>query len=85
MGVPSVTDPDPGSGTFLSPWIRDSGLTSPDHISDSLETIFWFKYLNSLKRMRIRESSFPWIRDGKNSDPGQTSRIRNTGRTCNGC
>jgi hypothetical protein len=31
----------------------------------------WFLwYLNSLMRMRIRESFWPWIRYGKNSDPG---------------
>jgi hypothetical protein len=36
-----------------------SGMNNPDHISESLETIFGLKYLNSLTR----------IRDGKNSDP----------------
>ncbi len=43
----------PGSG------IRDglksgsgSGMNHPDHISESLELIFWFKYLNSLLRIR---------------------------------
>jgi hypothetical protein len=43
--------PDPGS---------ISGMNNPDHISESLETVFGFKYLNSFVR----------IRDGKNSDPG---------------
>jgi hypothetical protein len=38
----------------------ESGINNPDHISESLETIFGLKYLNSLM----------WIRDGKNSDPG---------------
>jgi hypothetical protein len=33
-----------------------SGMNIPDHISESSETIFWSKYLNSLMRMRIRES-----------------------------
>jgi hypothetical protein len=44
-------DPDPGSG---------SGMNNPNHISESLETIFWVKILKFLMR----------IRDGKNSDPG---------------
>jgi hypothetical protein len=35
-------------------------MNSPDHISESLETIFGLKYFKSLMR----------IRDGKNSDPG---------------
>jgi hypothetical protein len=37
-----------------------SGMNNPDHISESLETIFGLKYLNSMIG----------IRDGKNSDPG---------------
>jgi hypothetical protein len=56
-----------------------SGMKSPDHISESLETIFFLglKYLNSL--MRIREPGWKKfgsgmekirIRDGKNLDPG---------------
>ncbi len=42
---------DPGSGAFLTPWIRyygmgkksglGSGMNNPDHISESLKTIFW--------------------------------------------
>jgi hypothetical protein len=32
-----------------------SGMSIPDHISESLETFFWLKYLNSLMRMRIRD------------------------------
>jgi hypothetical protein len=52
-----VADPDPGSGAFLTPWIRDPGwaksqdpdhgsrMNYPDHISESLETIFWVKIL----------------------------------------
>jgi hypothetical protein len=39
-------DPDPGSG---------SGMNIPDHISESLETIFALNYLNSLTQMRIRD------------------------------
>jgi hypothetical protein len=64
----SVADPDPGSSTFLTPRSgmgkksgSGSGMNNLDHISESLETIFWVKipYLNSLKR----------IRNGKSSDP----------------
>jgi hypothetical protein len=48
-------DPDPGSGAFLTPGSRmgkksgsGSGMINPDHISKSLENIFWgLKYLNS--------------------------------------
>ncbi len=46
----SVADPDPGSGAFLTPrsLIRnrfwpDPGSRIPDHIFESLETIFWVK------------------------------------------
>jgi len=43
-------------------------MNIPDHISKSLETIFWdLKYLHCLMWIRIRdpESFLPWIRDGK--------------------
>jgi hypothetical protein len=57
----SLTDPcnfvldsvsDPGSCTFLTP---GSGMKIPDHISESLETIFWVKntYLYSLMRIHL--------------------------------
>jgi hypothetical protein len=36
-------------------------MNNPNHISESLETIFWVKILKFLMR----------IRDGKNSDPGR--------------
>ena len=40
---PSVVDPDPGSGTFLTPGSTKSdpecGMNIPDYISGSLETI----------------------------------------------
>jgi hypothetical protein len=52
----SVADPDPGSG---------SRMNNPDHVSQSLETIFWLKYLISF--MRIRDKKIR-IRDGKKSD-----------------
>jgi hypothetical protein len=37
-----------------------SGMNNPDHIPESLETIFWVKILKN----------FMGIRDGKNSDLG---------------
>jgi hypothetical protein len=50
-----------------------------DHISESLETIFGLKYLNSLMRMRIRIREFfdpgSGIGDGKNSDLGAGIKI----------
>jgi hypothetical protein len=51
---------DPGSGMGKKNQDPESGMNNPDHISESLETIFGLKYFNS------------WIgiRDGKNSDPG---------------
>jgi hypothetical protein len=57
-------------------------MNIPDHISETLETIFGLKYLNFLMWIRVWDpkSFLPWIWDqeGKNSDPGSTSRIRNT-------
>jgi hypothetical protein len=48
----SVADPDPGSGAFLTPGSgmdkksgSGSGMNNPDHIFESLETIFWVKLL----------------------------------------
>jgi hypothetical protein len=38
-------------------------MNNPDHISDSLETIFWVKILKFYGTEKIR------IRDGKHSDP----------------
>jgi hypothetical protein len=38
----SVADPDTGSGAFVTP---GSGMNILDHISESLETIFWFKII----------------------------------------
>jgi hypothetical protein len=45
-------------------------MNSPDHISKSLETIFWLKYLNSL--IQIRDPGWKTFGSGmkKNSDPG---------------
>jgi hypothetical protein len=56
----SVADPAPGSGAFLTP---ESGMNNPDHISKSLETIFWVKILHffdadpgsGMEKIRIRD------------------------------
>jgi hypothetical protein len=68
----SVADPDPGSGTFLTPGSgmgkksrSGSGMDIQDHISESLKTIFWVKILNFFDA--DPESFWPWIQDG-NSD-----------------
>jgi hypothetical protein len=47
----SVADPDPGSGAFLTPGVKNqdlypgsgSGINILDGICESLETIFWLK------------------------------------------
>ncbi len=55
----SVADPDPGSGMFI-----------PDHISESIETIFWVKILNFLVE-DPGSGAFLTLDPGwKNSDPG---------------
>jgi hypothetical protein len=56
----SAADPDPGSGTILTPGSgmgkklgSGSGMINPENISDNVETIFvGLKYLNSLMRIR---------------------------------
>jgi hypothetical protein len=64
LPLPSVADPDPGSGAFLAPGsgIRDgkkigseSGMNIPEHTSESYKQFFGLKYLNSLMRIRIRD------------------------------
>jgi hypothetical protein len=52
----SVADPDPGSGAFLTPWIRDQGWVK------GKKQFFGLKYLNSL--MQIQDPGW------KKSDPG---------------
>jgi hypothetical protein len=49
-------------------------MNNPDHISESLETIFWVKILKFFDVDPGMEKIL--IRDGKNSDPG-----RNTAKT----
>jgi hypothetical protein len=47
-------------------------MNNPDHISESLETIFGLKILNSLMQFWDGKSR---IRDGKHSDPGSGINI----------
>jgi hypothetical protein len=55
-------DPDPGSG---------SGLTIPDHISESLEKNFWVKNTKKfLMRMRIRDPESQGMEKIQLRDPG---------------
>jgi hypothetical protein len=54
-----------------------SGMNNPDNISESLETIFWVKILQFFDADKGSRMEKIWIRDGKNSDPGQTTRILN--------
>jgi hypothetical protein len=78
-----VSVADPGSDAFLTPGSgmgkksgSGSGMNNPDHISESLETIFGLKYLNF---MRIRDPGWKTlgsgIRDRKNLDPGSGINI----------
>jgi hypothetical protein len=64
---------DPGSGAFLTPrsggWVINqdpgsgSGINNPDHISESLETIFWVKIRkffdadpgSGMEKIRVRD------------------------------
>ncbi len=68
--VNSVADPDPGSGAFLTPGSgmgknqdRDpgsgSGMNTLDHVSKSLETIFWVKIWYVLKFFDANGDSDP--------------------------
>jgi hypothetical protein len=50
-----------------------SGVNNPDHISESVETIFWVKIPLTVFDFDPGSGIFrflPWIRDGKNSDLG---------------
>jgi hypothetical protein len=42
-------------------------MNNPDHISESLESIFWVKILKFFDPVSGMEKN--WIRDGKNADP----------------
>jgi hypothetical protein len=51
-------------------------MNNPDHMSESLETIFWVKIL------KFFDADPGTVRDGKNSDPGsgmKKIRIRDPG------
>jgi hypothetical protein len=45
-------------------------MNDPDHISESLETIFWVKILNFFDADPGSGTEKIRIRDGNNSDPG---------------
>jgi hypothetical protein len=47
-----------------------SGMNNPDHISGSLETIFWVKILKFFNEDPGWKKFRSGIRDKKNSDPG---------------
>jgi hypothetical protein len=52
-----------------------SGMSNPDHIFDSLETNFWFKYLKFLIRNLDRKNADPgWKKFGS----GISIPVRNT-------
>ncbi len=55
-------------------------MKNPDHISESLETIFWIKILKFFDADPDPELFWPWIREPewvKNQDPdsGWTTRV----------
>jgi len=82
----SVANQDPGSGAFLGSRMKKNPETgSGINIPDLVQNFSFFlvqKYLNSFIRIRIWDLVNPGsgIRNPgwKKSDPGETSRIRNT-------
>ncbi len=90
-----IRDPGPGILCLFDPWIWDpgsgmgkksrsgSGMNIPDHISESLETIFWLKILKFCDADPDPgfRSLWSWIRDPrwKNSDPGSGIRDKHPG------
>jgi hypothetical protein len=52
-----------------------SGMNNPDHISESLETIFWVKILKFYDADPRWKKFGPGIRDGNDSDPGSWINI----------
>ncbi len=50
-----------------------SGMNRADHISGSLETIFWVRILKFFDADPDPGSFWPWIRDAKSSDLGSGS------------
>jgi hypothetical protein len=70
----SVADPDPESGAFLTPGSgfgmgnksgSGSEMNNPDHISESLETIFWVKFFDADCGSGMEKFGYG-IRNGKN-------------------
>ncbi len=80
----SVADPGSGIRCLFDPWIRDpgwvksqdpdpgSGMNNPNHISYSLETIFWDKILrfldadsgSGMEKIRIRDPGWKKVISG---------------------
>ena len=62
-------------------------MNKPDHISESLETVFWVKILKFFDADPGWKKFGSGIRDGKDRfrdpDSGKSSRIRNTESKCN--
>jgi hypothetical protein len=72
---------DPGSGAFFTPGSglgkksgSASGMYNSDHISESLETIFWVKILNFFGTNPGSGMEKIRIRDGSSSDPQLCSK-----------
>ena len=63
----SVADPDTGSGAFVTP---GSGMNILDHISESLETIFWVKTLEF-----FNADPYPVSGNFRTPDPGSGNNI----------
>ena len=91
----SVADPDPGSGIgcLFDPWIRDPGWEKVRiRIRDEQPGSYFLELRNhffaffGVKILKFFNADpgtgmeTVRIRDGKKSDPGSTSRIRNTVR-----
>ncbi len=74
----SVADPGSGIRCLFDPWIRDSGWVKI-RIRDDQKQFFGLKYLKFFDADPGWKQFGSEIRDGKKSDPGKTSRIRNTG------
>jgi hypothetical protein len=75
---------DPGSGEFLTPGsgIRGSGMNNPDHILESLETVFlWLKYFDAdpksgMEKNRVRDPGWEKIGSGiRDKHPGSATLV----------
>jgi hypothetical protein len=63
---PCILPQDRAQGLGIVGFLFESGMNNQDYISESLETIFWSKYLNSLMRTWDVKNPDP---EWKNSDP----------------